>query len=171
MRRPLILIAILITFSSLFAQNTYKVEKDEKTGKPMLVGLCTREVFADTNYSSWFSSGYQMYKPDSTIINELKSYLDNINITLVLGTWCSDSHDQVPNFFKIIDQTNFPEDRLTMICVDRNRKGISNEVDSLNIKLVPTFIFYKEGKELGRIEETPSDTIEKDMLAIITKNK
>lgn len=171
MRCSLILIAVFITISSLFAQNTFKVEKDEKTGKPMLVGLCTREVFADTNYSSWFSSGYQMYKPDSTTVNELKPYLDNINIILVLGTWCSDSQEQVPNFFKIIDETNFSEDRLTMICVDRNRKGISDEVDSLNIKLVPTFIFYKEGKELGRIEETPNDTIEKDMYAIISKTK
>lgn len=171
MRNILILLAVITTFSSLFGQDTNKVVKDEESGKPMLIGPCTRAAFSDTSYSWWFNSGYQMYDPDSVIINELKPDLESIDITLVLGTWCSDSREQVPHFFKIIDKTGFPEDRLTMICVDRDRKSTSGEVDNLNIQLVPTFIFYKDGKELGRIEESPSETLEKDMYKIITGTK
>jgi thiol-disulfide isomerase/thioredoxin len=171
MRNSLIFIAIILTFTSLFGQDTSKVVIDTVSGKPMFIGSCNRATFSDTSYSWWFNPGYQEYKPDSTIINEFKQNLNDIDITIVLGTWCSDSQEQVPYFFKIIDEADFPENRITMICVDRNRKSISGEVDSLNIKLVPTFIFYKDGKELGRIEETPNDTIEKDMYAIITKIK
>lgn len=171
MRYLLIFVFIYSAFPLLFGQDTYKTVIDSESGKPMLIGPCTRNVFSDTSFSWWFNSGYQMYEPDSVTISELKQDLENIDITVVLGTWCSDSREQVPHFFKIIDETGFPENRINMICVDRDKKSTSREVDSLNIELVPTFIFYKDGKEMGRIEESPNDTIEKDMYAIITKSK
>ena len=171
MRYLLVVVFICTVFPLLFGQDTYKTVIDSESGKPMLIGTCTRNVFSDTSFSWWFNSGYQMYEPDSLTINELKPALDNIDITLILGTWCSDSREQVPHFFKIIDETGFPENRINMICVDRDKKSTSGEVDSLNIKLVPTFIFYKDGKEMGRIEESPNDTIEKDMYVIIAKSK
>ena len=37
----------------------------------------------------------------------------------------------------------------------------------LDIELVPTFIFYRNGEELGRIVETPEDTLEKDLAEIV----
>jgi len=38
----------------------------------------------------------------------------------------------------------------------------------LNITNIPTFIFYKNGKEMHRIVESPMESLEKDMLKIIT---
>lgn len=171
MRNSLVLFAILLTFTSLFGQDSTKVVTDTVSGKPMFIGPCNRATFSDTSYSWWFNPGYQEYKPDSITINKLKQTLDDIDITLVLGTWCSDSQEQVPHFFKIIDEADFPENRITMICVDRDKKSTSGDIDRLKIQLVPTFIFYKNGKELGRIEESPNDTIEKDMYSIITDSK
>ena len=56
-----------------------------------------------------------------------------------------------------------------MIAVDRNKEDLNGEVDSLAIELVPTFIFYREGKEIGRIEESPRETLEKDFNKIVWK--
>ncbi|MEJ2614863.1 MAG: hypothetical protein P8Z35_07895 [Ignavibacteriaceae bacterium] len=41
----------------------------------------------------------------------------------------------------------------------------------MKIELVPTIIFYKDEKELGRIVETPNDSLEKDILKILTGDK
>ena len=44
------------------------------------------------------------------------------------------------------------------------------EVEGLDINFVPTFIFYKAGEEIGRIIEMPYETLEKDMLELVSAN-
>ena len=51
--------------------------------------------------------------------------------------------------------------------MDRNKSSSGTEIQSLNIELVPTFIFYKNENEIGRIIETPEISIESDMLKIL----
>ena len=41
------------------------------------------------------------------------------------------------------------------------------DIEDLNIELVPTFIIYKKGEEIGRIVETPYDTLEEDIWKIV----
>jgi thiol-disulfide isomerase/thioredoxin len=162
------LFLILLLFSlTLTAQEKNKILIDSKSGKPILVGLCDREAFADTNFAWWFNSGYKFYSPDELIIAELKKLNIKCKITIVMGTWCSDSRREVPKFYKILDELNYPEESLTLINVDRNKDGIDSDISSLNIELVPTFIVYRDGKEIGRIIETPEETLEKDLLNII----
>jgi hypothetical protein len=171
MRLLLFSLIVFTSFSYLFGQDTNKVVTDEESGKPMLVGPCTREAFSDTSFSWWFDSGYKMYEPDSLTVDSIKQDLDGVNVTLVMGTWCSDSRNEVPPFFKIMDQANYPSDKIKIICVDRDKKGTSGEADSLNIELVPTFIFYRDNKEIGRIEESPEQTLEEDIYAILKRTE
>ena len=161
------LLSILIA-SPLFAQQYNTIVKDEKTGKPMLIGFTTREAFNDTSFSWWWNSAYNMYEVDSVAAAVLKEKLKDIDITVVMGSWCSDSRREVPHFYKLLDEIGYPADKITLINVDREKHGKGDEADSLNINFVPTFIFYKEGKELGRIIEMPYETLEKDIQEIIT---
>jgi thiol-disulfide isomerase/thioredoxin len=167
MQKLLALIFVLTSFTFLFAQDTNKVIKDEESGKPMLVGHCTKETFSDSSFAWWFNSGYRMYKPDSVTVNKIKQNIGNVKTTIVMGTWCSDSREHVPHFFKIMDEADYPERNITLICVDRDKKTASGNIDSLKIELVPTFIFYRNGKEIGRIEESPTQTFEADVYAIL----
>jgi thiol-disulfide isomerase/thioredoxin len=168
MRLLPVILFMVSTFSFLSAQDTNKIVQDEETGKPMLIGPCTREAFSDTSFSGWFDSEYEAYKPDSVTVKEIEYNMDGIKITVVMGTWCSDSREQVPHFFKVMDEAGYTENNITMICVNREKKDSSGSVDSLNIELVPTFIFYRDGKEIGRITETPKQTMEEDIYAILT---
>lgn len=175
-----LLIILLVIFSgiSIMAQNkdtTAFVKKDTLvkdilTQEPMLLGYCTRQAFNDTSFSWWFKSVYDMYEVDSVTTQKMAGRLDSLDITIVMGTWCSDSRREVPRFFKILDSMKFPEKNVTIITVGRNLKGMGTETDSLDIERVPTFIFYKNGKELGRIIESPKVSLEKDMLNILDKN-
>ncbi len=167
MKVKVILFFMLCTI--LFAQEKNKLSVDEKSGKPMLLGICDRTSFADSNFAWWFDSEYNNYEPDLTEMNSLKDKCSNIDITIVLGTWCSDSRREVPRFYKILDKLNYDQKNLTLISVDRKKSSPTGDVDKLSIKLVPTFIFYKNGKEIGRIVETPEKNLEEDFLSIVSK--
>jgi hypothetical protein len=162
---------LAVVISNLFPQEKFKSVIDEKSGKTMLFGEITREAFKDTSYSWWFNSEYEMYKPDKQMLDSIKQKIENIRIRIVLGTWCSDSRSEVPRLFKILDSLNFPSDKIKLIAVDRDKRDLAGEAEKLSIELVPTFIFYLEGKEWGRITEAPVETLEKDMKRILWKEK
>jgi thiol-disulfide isomerase/thioredoxin len=154
----------------LFAQEFNTITTDEKTDKPMLVGYTTLEAFNDTSFSWWWNSAYNMYEVDSVDAEELKVKLEDVDIKIVMGTWCSDSRTEVPHFYKILDEINYPNEKVTLINVNRDKQGLENEVAGLDINFVPTFIFYKAGEEIGRIIEMPYETLEKDMLEFVSDN-
>ncbi|HEX5718360.1 MAG TPA: thioredoxin family protein, partial [Thermoanaerobaculia bacterium] len=54
------------------------------------------------------------------------------------------------------------------IGVDRQKKEPSAPVTNNDIRYVPTFIVYREGREVGRIVEESPHGIEKDLLALLT---
>ena len=164
-----LILVILLSVSAINAQQFNNSAIDTLKNKKMLIGYCTREAFQDTAFKDWFDEQYNNYQPDYEVLDKLEGKLDDISITIVMGTWCSDSREQVPSFYKILDELNYPTDRINLICVDRNKKGLSNEADDLNIELVPTIIFYRNNEEIGRIIETPAESLEKDMLLIASK--
>jgi thiol-disulfide isomerase/thioredoxin len=168
MKSIIIFLFLLVSnsFSQVYNQSTIDTVKNKK----MLIGYCTREAFQDTAFSQWFNESYSNYQPDSEVLAELKNFLNDIKIKIVLGTWCSDSREFAPAFLKILDSVNFPQENLEMICVDRKKKGYRDEVDNLDINFVPTFIFYKNGKEIGRIIELPNVTLETDFLEFVKTN-
>ena len=167
---------IILTFiiPAVFAQDVNKTIMDEKSEEIMLVGYTTREAFKDTNFSWWFNSEYEMYEPDSAAIPLLKEKLSDVSVTIVMGTWCSDSRREVPRFFKIMDSVGYPADKITIVNVSRNktaelkREG-SDTPEEFKVELVPVFIFYRSRVEIGRITEMPKETIEKDILGITDK--
>ena len=85
-----------------------------------------------------------------------------------MGTWCGDSQHETPIFYKLMDAINFDYKNLTMIAVNRSKETPDNLQEGLKITNVPTFIFYKKGKEMGRFVEYPRETLEKDVLKIVS---
>jgi thiol-disulfide isomerase/thioredoxin len=165
MKKIFVLLLILVSIS--FAQEKNMLTVDEKSGKPMLLGLCDRTAFADTSFSWWFNSEFDNYSVDSVTLKGVSDKLKDVKITIVMGTWCSDSRREVPRFLKILDYIGYDQKNLRLICVDRLKTSPTGDVDKLEIKLVPTFIFYKDADEVGRIVETPKETLEKDFVKIV----
>ena len=72
---------------------------------------------------------------------------------------------------KILEELKYPEQKLTIIAVNRKKESPSGEEGVYNIQKVPTIILKKYGKEIGRIVESPkSGYLERDLLEIIKKN-
>ncbi|TDQ06446.1 thioredoxin family protein [Pedobacter metabolipauper] len=152
------------------AQKINKTIEDPTRNKKVMLNICTREgLVSFPEMKERYDVEYPNYKPDSTVIQELKPLVVDKKITIVLGTWCGDSKLQVPHFFKVMDELAISGKDVTIICVDGQKKAENGLLDNLNIERVPTIIFYEAGKEKGRIIETPAATLEKDMLSILTK--
>ncbi len=142
---------------------------DTKADQEILIGYCTRDGLVSSPFSSYFKAGYAKYKPDPAILKEMRPKINGVTITIIMGTWCSDSQEQVPRFFRILDSLRVYIEPLTIICVNKDKQGGTVSLEGLNLEKVPTFIFYRDKKELGRIIESPTGTLEKDMLAIVSK--
>jgi len=137
-------------------------------GTVMLLGKANRKGFQMDAFKSWFNTGYENYKVDSETLEKLKPLLKDATITVFMGTWCEDSQRETPHFYKILDETNFDESKLTLITVSDEKTTPQGFEEGKNITNVPTIIFYKNEKELGRIVEYPIESLEKDMLAILS---
>jgi thiol-disulfide isomerase/thioredoxin len=142
---------------------------DQKSGKPVLVGICDRDAFKDTSFAWWFNSEYENYDVDKETLANIKMDNEFHSITIVMGTWCSDSRREVPRFYKILDFLKFPSEKVKLIMVDRKKGAAEVDISSLKIELVPTIIFYNDGLEIGRIIESPKESLEKDLAAILMK--
>lgn len=166
--KQLIFLILMIVFPSIISAQDYNtVVTDEQSEKPMLIGYCTREAFNDTSFSGWWNEEYEMYEVDDSIAEEIETDFNDVNIKVVMGTWCSDSRREVPRFYKVLDKIEYPSEKVSLINVNREKVGLANEVDGLEIHFVPTIIFYRNDEEIGRIVEMPYETLDKDMLKII----
>lgn len=133
-----------------------------------LYGIQSKEDFLQAPFDSWFTAGYESFELDEALVTELKETLKDVQIKAFMGTWCGDSKRETPKFYKILDQVNFDYSKLTMVSVDRSKKKPEPLIAPYDIMRVPTFIFYRNGKELGRFVERPRETTEKDILKIVT---
>ncbi|AGC77170.1 thiol-disulfide isomerase/thioredoxin [Nonlabens dokdonensis] len=133
-----------------------------------LSGKVDKDAFMQEPFSSWFNSRMASYKADPETIEDLKVALKDVEIRAYMGTWCGDSKRETPQFYNILEAAYYDMDNLTMITVDRSKKKPVALVSDYNIIRVPTFIFYRNGTEIGRYVERPRESLEKDMLKIVT---
>lgn len=112
---------------------------------------------------------YMTYEPDSSLIDTLKSKVgNNLKIDVYLAFWCGDSKRNVPLFLKIVDQIDSESLEVKYFTVKRKpNKETKYFVEKLKVERVPTFIFYRDGKEIGRIIENPENNMLEDFLGIV----
>jgi thiol-disulfide isomerase/thioredoxin len=167
------LVFFLLFTAPLFAftQKTNQKALDPKKDNEMLVGYCTREGFVglNCNFDSAFRVEYAVYHSDKETMQQLAKKMKGIKVTVVMATWCGDSKDWVPRFYKIMDELEFNYKNLSLISVDRDKKAPGTGVEALKADRVPTFIFYRKKTELGRIVEVPEGVFEKEILKILMK--
>lgn len=160
------LLLMLLLSASLTAQDK-AIITDEKTGDPMLKGICSFSDLTEGTFGDWFNSEYDSYEINPEDLDGVPRSIEGVELTIVLGTWCDDTHILIPRLYKVLDGLYFPHDRITLIAVDRQKKGIGSEADMLAIERIPTIIFYRHQSEIGRIVETVEDSVEVDLAAIL----
>ena len=140
-------------------------------GKLKLLGKIDKKGLTEEPFNDWFEQNYEAYLVNTRLVKTYKNQIEDYKVKVFLGTWCGDSKREVPRFYKVLESVKFPKDQLEVIAVDRTadayKQSPTGEEKGLNIHRVPTFIFYKDGKEVNRIVESPKTTFELDIKAIL----
>jgi len=148
----IIITAIFLVNGSIFAQSQAEISRDDK-GNKILKGIISRnELENDTAFTSWWAENLKGYTPQSQAVAELRKNT-NIQFITFMGTWCGDSKFIIPKFYSLLDAAGFPQDKVTLIGVDRSKKTLSHLTEALNVINVPTIIVMSNGKEVGRVVE------------------
>lgn len=132
-----------------------------------LLGHVTREQLRA--YESWKPLFVEPYVPDAAAITAIRANADGVAVLLVVATWCPDSKREVPRFFAIMDGAGIRESQLTMVGVDRTKKDAEGLTEKWGISRVPTFVFLRNGQEVGRVvERTPAGaTLEGEIARVL----
>lgn len=140
-------------------------------GNPMLLGKSSVSQLDQPPFKEWYQREYTAYAPDAIIMDSLKPLMNGYRFELFFGTWCGDSRREVPRIIKLMDQLNVKPSAITLIGVGNGdtlyKQSPAHEERGKHIYRVPTLNIYKNGKEVGRITETPVKLWEKDLLDII----
>ena len=145
----------------------------------VVMGEVTRDrILADI--PDWDAEFFE-YEPDPVIVGEIAGAIQGVEITVLLGTWCSDSRREIPRLWKILDGIGYPAEEMTLYAVGSSRFTDEMPIppdlldwstrikERYGVERVATIILYRDGEEIGRIVETPRTTLEGDLLGIVAR--
>ena len=156
-----------------FAQTLNKSFTDSK-GRTKLLGQATYKRLKQKPFKEWFvpnEKAYEVSEDTVKLLEELIQTASADSITIFMGTWCGDSKREVPKFTKLLKQAGFRFEKMKIVCVDNQfsmyKQSPDGEEMGQNIHRVPTILFHKAAKEIGRIVETPVESMSADVLKIL----
>jgi len=164
---------IILFFTIIFLNCETKGENENinikisSKGEKMVVGKISYNKLVDFS-KKWENS-------DQTNLNlkndsKLRSLFFNIKIKIFMGTWCEDSVREIPYLFNILNSINYNIESVEIICVDENKNTPEGYEKDFEIIKVPTIIFFKKNEEINRIVEFPVETLQKDIIKILSNN-
>jgi len=159
---------ILFFIQLLFLSASYCQSYVDSKGNSQLWGNLSITQLEESPYSEWYTTNYDKYS--STLLKEDGKALEDIHVKIFIGTWCGDTKSLLPKFIKAWDQMGLSEKQLELIAVHHEaelyKQGPNGETQGYNIHRVPTFIFEKGGKEVGRIVERTVFDLDTDLKMI-----
>jgi thiol-disulfide isomerase/thioredoxin len=114
-----------------------------------------------------FRAEYEAATVDENLAGMIRSLMVGVDVLVFYGPWCGDSRRQVPVFVKIVEKAGIPGGQIRYYAVDRSKRSRDGLTGQYGIEKVPTFIFLREGKEIGRVVESPTTTLEGDIVSIL----
>lgn len=145
-----------------------EASQSETQDDPILLGVQNRDKLEAEPYNDWFMTSYKDHTLDTETLPTVKAGLKDVRMTIFMGTWCEDSQREVPAMYKILDELDYESNTIRLITVSEEKTTPEGLEQGKEITNVPTFLFIKDGQELGRIVEYPLESLEKDMAKILT---
>ncbi len=109
----------------------------------------------------------EAYAPDANALAELQTWKAPMEIQIFLGSWCKDTKRELPRFLSALHRANNPAFHVRYFGLDRSKKDSAGVAQANHIERIPTFIFYRDEQELGRIVEQPAELLEMDWVRML----
>lgn len=129
------------------------------------------EDFESGRNKAWFEPKYTSYAPSEEEVEAFKKAMaeHDYQIDVYMGLWCPDSRRETPRLYKLLKMVDFDMENLSVVTVNHSKQvpNVTPEVaKQLNIRYVPTIIFYENGKEVERFVESPRESLVQDLTNI-----
>lgn len=136
--------------------------------KQYLVGYYDYAQFSEECHWDYFVD--EDYKGKDRWLDSLQTLAgqDSVRCQLFLGCYCGDSRKWVTRFYAL--KPLLPVTEVEIISVDTTKLDEKRYAEVVGLKKIPTFIFYQDSTEIGRITEKPKGRIEKNLFQIL-KNR
>jgi thiol-disulfide isomerase/thioredoxin len=159
-----LIILIVTTFLFSCKSNVYKhlnkesyiESRDEghEGNSKIIKGVFNRQLLESDTAFKWFADNYKYGQPDANAIEAFKKNKEKFSVLVFGGTWCHDTQNILPAFYKLADKSTFSQKKIYLIGVDRAKTTIQELHTKYKITNVPTFIILNNaGKEIGRVVE------------------
>lgn len=156
------MLACLLVIAALFSGCASALPRAEE---PAERGWVSLSLFREPLYEA-FQAGYDTARVTEEFIPLLRSAKEGVTVTVFFGGWCSDSKREVPRFLKVAHAAGMADSTIRLYALDRTKKSADGLTEKFGIEKVPTFIVFKREKEVGRITESPTTSMEADLLTI-----
>ena len=173
MRLSQLLLAAGLLFSAVtFAQSPATggfTESRTADGVKVLKGKVPLQTFMNDSAFRWFYTGVNKYQPSSSAsIDFIKSKRTKFNVSIIAGTWDTETQQALPKFVKVLILSSYATENIAIYAVDqKNEAGV--EVP-FKFKKLPVFIISRDGKEVGRIVGEPDGSnLETELSKILLK--
>ena len=154
--------------SKLTASKDFIYLPDHET--KILSGKINRTVLESDTTFAWFKENMQWGEADPSAVIAFKKNATKFSLVVVFGTWCHDSNNLLPKLYRLLDKSGYPESKVLLIAVDRNKKAYKNIQAKYNSSNTPTFIVLQNGKEVARVTEYgKTGFMEKELGEIIAR--
>ena len=94
----------------------------------------------------------------------------DLEVKILFGTWCHDSEREVPRMLKLLAASAVREENISLIALDIRKEEPQGRAKALDVRFTPTFVFFSDGIELGRIVERPTESLQADIKAIVGRS-
>ncbi len=157
MSKPLfVLIAVMILGSVALPSSVFGQE---------LVGPAGREAILE-RCPAW-QAVVAAYQPDPEALEKLRGLACEVRVEVYFGSWCPDSEARVSAFFKVLDLAESPLLQAVYVGVPEAKDKREPFCRERKVEKLPTFIVFVDGREAGRIVETPKKSVEADLVSIL----
>ncbi len=136
-------------------------------GNEILVGKVSYAQMVQYT-EAWFNKEYDFYRINEERLEKIKPLLKDKRVVLIMGTWCEDSQREVPGMMKILNQAGFNTAEMEIIAIDEDKRTKEGLEKAYNLAYIPALIFFEGEKEINRIVEFPINSLEQDMLDILS---
>ncbi len=146
----------------------YQVISDTET--KVLKGVLSRAVLENDTAFGWFKEGMRFGSADAYAVEQFQKNKAKFSILVFAGTWCHDSQNLLPKFYRLLDKSGYPEKKVTLVGMDRAKTALNDLHIKWKITNVPTFLILVKGKETGRVVEYgTSGNMEHELAEIVSR--
>ncbi len=153
--KNIVVIFLLLILASCSSTHKINYTTSFNGHEKILQGVIERSIISSDTSFPWFNNNYKYAQPEKKAIETFSNKKGQFSLIVFGGTWCEDTQNLLPMFYKLIDKSEYPSKKLTLVGVNRAKQSGADSLSSkYKITNVPTFIVLnKKGDEVGRIVE------------------